>query len=496
MLVCTGDIPYIVVIDDIDKVNDVKSNYSWLLQTAKTNKVKIEGNSAKIIGSNKGSVMDIQFPFEESVILRTDPWAGLTVGGAQGNYVPSGYSQTLEAVIPGADTRLVSLLSATAYDESAPIIEVTGTSDNGTIKISYYNGKADVITLNGNNISYQQIDIEILEEPEEQETLSKEELDAQPAGAVTVQISGEQQDFSSLTESENIIYVDVEEFISGFETRTEMKDEKKAQLREAATKKIGEAYFVAMDKACDIIGASYTYDNALRHITIMVKEDVFKVSGSDINISSIQNDKINILKIDTRMDEAQYPPQNAIDGDFDTYFTIQGDTGEPVILELGAEYEIYAVGMAFNQGSKRISRFDVQVSMDKENWETVRCAASSGATEGVEGYSFAKAKAKYVRILGYGNSVNEWNAIREIEIYGKATEVGTTPIPTPTPTEADDEYVENTTNDSTLAATVSGSVSGSVTPTGDDSAIGLWMMLLVGAAIVSVFLGRKVKRTK
>ena len=57
--------------------------------------------------------------------------------------------------------------------------------------------------------------------------------------------------------------------------------------------------------------------------------------------------------------------------------------------------------------------------MDKENWETVRCAVSSGSTEGVEGYSFAKTKAKHVRILGYGNSVNLWNSIREIEIYGK-----------------------------------------------------------------------------
>ena len=415
MLVCTGEIPYIIVIDDIDKANDVKSNYSWLLQTSKTNKLLVEGNSAQIIGSNKGSVMDIQFPFEESVLMNIDTWGNITVGGAQGNYIPSGYSKTLEAVIPGADTRIVSVLTARGYDELAPVMETTGTSQNGTIMLSYYNGKADVISLNGNTITYEQIDIEDMEEPEVQEPLSKDELDALGAKSITMQISGTVQDFEKISIENSEIVVDVEEFIDVFENYTALDETVKSQLRESASN--GNIMF---DTACDIIDAIYSYNEELSHITVMVKEDVYKVTGSDINISSIQEDKITIQGIDTRTDQAQYPPQNAIDGNLDTYFTIQGDTGEPVILELGAEYEVYAVGMAFNQGSKRISRFDVQVSMDKENWETVRCAASSGATEGVEGYSFAVSNAKYVKILGYGNSVNVWNAIREIEIYGTA----------------------------------------------------------------------------
>ena len=78
----------------------------------------------------------------------------------------------------------------------------------------------------------------------------------------------------------------------------------------------------------------------------MVKEDVYKVTGSDINISSVQNDIVTIQGIDTRTDQEQYPPQNAIDGDLNTYFTIQGNTGESIILELDEEYEIYAVGIA------------------------------------------------------------------------------------------------------------------------------------------------------
>ena len=439
MLVCTGDIPYIIVIDDIDKANDVKSNYSWLLQTSKTNKLIVEGDSAKIIGSNKGSVMDVQFPFEESVLINIDPWATVTVGGAQGNYIPSGYSQTLEAVIPGADTRIVSVLTARGYEELAPVLETTGTSDNGTIKLSYYNGKADVITLNGNTISYEEIDIETLDEPEVQEPLTKEELDALGTKGITVQISGTVQDFETIITQNCEIFVDVEEFVTVFETYTTMDEDMKAQLRTSALN--GNIVFKI---ACDLIDANYSFKENLNHITVTVKEDVYKVTGSDINISSILDDKITIQGIDTRTDQNEFPPQNAIDGDVNTYFTIEGTTGEPVILELGAEYEVYAVGMAFNQGSKRIARFDVQVSMDKVNWETVRCAVTSGATEGVEGYSFIVTNAKYVRILGYGNSVNAWNAIREIEVYGKAVEPEG--VPTPSPTSKPEIIKENTVN--------------------------------------------------
>ena len=496
MLVCTGDIPYIIVIDDIDKANDVKSNYSWLLQTSKTNKLLVEGNSAQIIGSNKGSVMDIQFPFEESVLLNIEPWATTTVGGAQGNYIPSGYSQTLEAVIPGADTRIVSVLTARGYEELAPVMETTGTSQNGSITLSYYNGKADVITLNGNIITYEQIDIEDMDEPQVQESLTKEELDALGAKSITVQISGTVQDFEKISIEDSEIVVDVEEFIAVFENYTALDETMKSQLRASALN--GNIIF---DTACDVIDANYSYSEELRHITVMVKEDVYKVTGSDINISSIQEDKITIQGIDTRTDQAQYPPQNVIDGDLDTYFTIQGDTGEPVILELGAEYEVYAVGLAFNQGSKRISRFDVQVSMDKENWETVRCAVSSGATEGVEGYFFAVSNAKYVRILGYGNSVNVWNAIREIEIYGTAVTPEVTPTPTPTPEvtpsptpEADES--DDREDDDAQVTEAAPTTQTSNPATGDSSNLLLWGVLMLVTAVGCGFFTRKMKQLK
>ena len=81
MLFSRGETPYILVIDDIKKNNDAQSVYSWLLQTTKENKIVKTGSQVKIIGSNRGAVMDISFPFSDDVILRTDTFYRRIVGG-------------------------------------------------------------------------------------------------------------------------------------------------------------------------------------------------------------------------------------------------------------------------------------------------------------------------------------------------------------------------------------------------------------------------------
>jgi poly(beta-D-mannuronate) lyase len=43
---------------------------------------------------------------------------------------------------------------------------------------------------------------------------------------------------------------------------------------------------------------------------------------------------------------------------------------------------------------------------------------SSGTTTQPETYDFADVAARYVRILGHGNSQNTWNSITEVDIWG------------------------------------------------------------------------------
>lgn len=64
----------------------------------------------------------------------------------------------------------------------------------------------------------------------------------------------------------------------------------------------------------------------------------------------------------------------------------------------------------------RASTFDVEVSDDAETWTTVHSGTSSGATTDLEDYAFESTMARYVRIVGYGNSASAWNSITEVRV--------------------------------------------------------------------------------
>jgi hypothetical protein len=76
------------------------------------------------------------------------------------------------------------------------------------------------------------------------------------------------------------------------------------------------------------------------------------------------------------------------------------------------------VRLAFLNGDTRVYTFDVQLSSNGTSWTTVHSASSSGTTTALETYNFPNASARYVRIVGHGNSVNTWNSITETEIWG------------------------------------------------------------------------------
>jgi hypothetical protein len=114
----------------------------------------------------------------------------------------------------------------------------------------------------------------------------------------------------------------------------------------------------------------------------------------------------------------QYPhtPGNTVDGDLGTRWSAEGD-GEWIRYDLGEVEEVSAVRIAWYKGNERTARFDVDVSSDDSSWTTVLAdAESSGTTLDLETYDFADVSARYVRIVGHGNSTSMWNSITEVEI--------------------------------------------------------------------------------
>jgi unsaturated chondroitin disaccharide hydrolase len=110
-------------------------------------------------------------------------------------------------------------------------------------------------------------------------------------------------------------------------------------------------------------------------------------------------------------------PQNTLDNNLSTRWSANGN-GQWIRFDLGATKTVAAVAVAWYVGNTRRATFDVQTSSNGTTWTTRFAGMSSGTTTQPETYDFADVAARYVRILGHGNSQNTWNSITEVDIWG------------------------------------------------------------------------------
>ncbi len=111
-------------------------------------------------------------------------------------------------------------------------------------------------------------------------------------------------------------------------------------------------------------------------------------------------------------------PSNTLDGDLITRWSAQG-SGQWIQYDLGTPQALVQLRVAWFKGNERSSQFDVQLSDNGASWTTLlNNVNSSGATLNLEPYDLPSATARYLRLVGRGNSSNDWNSITEVEIYG------------------------------------------------------------------------------
>ena len=113
-------------------------------------------------------------------------------------------------------------------------------------------------------------------------------------------------------------------------------------------------------------------------------------------------------------------PANAVDGNLGTRWSALGD-GQNITFDLGATFRVSSVRIAWYKGGTRNGLFDVQISDSPSGpWDTVLLGGqSSGDTTALERYSFGEESARYVRLLGHGNTANDWNSMTEVEVWGR-----------------------------------------------------------------------------
>ncbi|MBE1446540.1 discoidin domain-containing protein [Paenibacillus sp. OAS669] len=105
----------------------------------------------------------------------------------------------------------------------------------------------------------------------------------------------------------------------------------------------------------------------------------------------------------------------AIDGDLNTRWSAENT--QWIQLDLGGVKPINGLGIAFYNGATRYFKLDISVSQDGQTWEKVQNAVSSGLSSNMEYFGFAPKQARYVRVTGYGNSVNAWNSYSEMAVF-------------------------------------------------------------------------------
>jgi hypothetical protein len=109
---------------------------------------------------------------------------------------------------------------------------------------------------------------------------------------------------------------------------------------------------------------------------------------------------------------------NTLDGDPSTRWSDQGD-GVWIRYDLGSTQTVGSVSIAWYQGDTRAETFDIQVSDNGSEWTTVLDAKrTTGTTASAVAYDIADASGRYVRVVGHGNTYNDWTSIADTAILG------------------------------------------------------------------------------
>lgn len=109
-------------------------------------------------------------------------------------------------------------------------------------------------------------------------------------------------------------------------------------------------------------------------------------------------------------------PQNILDGNLNSRWSAQGD-GQWVTLDLGRVQLVQSIDLAFYQpAGVRTNWFDVLLSNDALVWRNALTNAA-GTNTALANFDFTDWPARYVRIVGHGNSVNNFNSLTEAVIH-------------------------------------------------------------------------------
>jgi len=146
------------------------------------------------------------------------------------------------------------------------------------------------------------------------------------------------------------------------------------------------------------------------------------IDDSGSNNVCTSNEALTIVSAFDNGTNDGHGPENVIDGntkDDESRWSSKG-IGKTITLDLGTEASVKELAIQWYKGDDRSSYFDVETSLDNKNWTPVLSGGiSSGDDSSYEDVDVTDSDARYVRLIGAGNSEGStWNSIIETKVLG------------------------------------------------------------------------------
>lgn len=143
--------------------------------------------------------------------------------------------------------------------------------------------------------------------------------------------------------------------------------------------------------------------------------DEVRISSVAQNTNEFIFQNISVTASSTQPATTNFP-SNTLDGNLNSRWTAQGN-GQYLTYDLGRIQLVQSVDLAFYQPTTiRTNWFDVLLSNDNVAWRPALTNAA-GTNAALANFDFADWPARYVRLVGHTNSVNDFNSVVETVIH-------------------------------------------------------------------------------
>jgi hypothetical protein len=139
-----------------------------------------------------------------------------------------------------------------------------------------------------------------------------------------------------------------------------------------------------------------------------------------LNCFKDSNCQVSVVNISASNTESGYDPQAVLDCDLESEWRILG-VGEYLTFELKKQELLSSIEIAFFAGESRTYDLEIQTSLDGFIYTSSGIFTSSGSSSALELFSFLPVNSKYLRIIGNGNSDNNWNQYKTIRLYANGS---------------------------------------------------------------------------